>query len=55
MRTKRPEFLVLLTLSWMSIAAQVAAQQPKPSLTELEITDKVRIAIARLPTTVRST
>ncbi len=47
MRSIRPA--KLLTILVLTLSASAAAQQPTPSLAELEIADKVRIALQRLP------
>jgi hypothetical protein len=44
----KPRFRILLTLFGV-VLASIATAQPRPSLTELEITDKVRSAILQLP------
>ncbi len=47
MRSTRPAKLLAILV--LTLSASAAAQQPTPSLAELENTDKVRIALQRLP------
>jgi hypothetical protein len=49
MRSTRLGTPILLSLFLLALASVSAAQQPSPSLSEMEISDKVRIALQRLP------
>ena len=49
MRSAKPGTPVLLSILMLAVSSAAAAQQPAPSLSEMEITDKVRIALQRLP------
>jgi osmotically-inducible protein OsmY len=48
MRSARLGTPALLSILMLAVSS-AAAQQPEPSLSEMEITDKVRIALQRLP------
>jgi hyperosmotically inducible protein len=49
MRSTRLGTRLLLSLFLLALASITAAQQPQPSLPEMEIADRVRIALQRLP------